>query len=227
MADRIADRMVALRERISHACGRAGRAKDDVRVIAVTKTHPAETLQAVIDAGIRDIGENRVQEVIEKVPRLHGERVVHMVGHLQTNKVGKVVPLADWIQSVDSEKLLNKISEACAGAHRKMNLLVQVNTSGENTKSGVDPVRAVELCEHAANTPNVVFRGLMTIGPLWGGEKETRESFALLRGIGEQCAVPSGRIELSMGMSGDFEMAIEEGATMIRVGSLLLGNRGY
>ena len=227
MAANLRNRILALRESIADACGRVGRTPESVRVVVVTKTHPAETLQAVIDAGIRDIGENRVQEIVEKAPVLSGERVLHMVGHLQTNKVLKVVPLVDWIQSLDSERLLRKIESSCENAAKTINALVQVNTSGEDTKSGCEPGEALDLCEKVAASNSVRFRGLMTIGPLDADETDTRKAFTTLRTLGEKCRHLTESVELSMGMSGDFEWAIEEGATIIRVASLLLGQRPY
>jgi pyridoxal phosphate enzyme (YggS family) len=221
----LATRIQSLNERISAASNRCGRSPDSVKTVVVTKTHPAETLQAVLDAGIADIGENKVQELIQKAPLLRGARTLHMVGHLQTNKVGKVVPLVDWIQSVDSERLLQKIDTQCENAGKKINILIQINTSAEESKSGCAPEEALELCEKAAASPHVEFRGLMTIGPLGGSEQQIRQSFIRLRELGEKCASLCAPVELSMGMSDDFEWAIEEGATIIRIGSLLLGER--
>jgi pyridoxal phosphate enzyme (YggS family) len=221
----IRERFDILLQRIARACATAGRRADSVRLVAVTKTHPVETIQALIDLGVTDIGENRVQEIMEKVPLLRGNFTMHMVGRLQTNKVGKVVPLAHWIQSVDSERLLRKIEVAAEPTGRKIKVLVEVNTSGEESKSGCSPREAVALCELAARSKAVEFRGLMTLGPLGSNERATREAFILLRKLGEQCRSLAPDIELSMGMSGDFEWAIEEGATMVRIGTLLLGER--
>ena len=220
-------RISQLNTRIAAACGRCGRLPDSVKTVVVTKTHPAETLQAVIDTGIADIGENKVQEIVQKAPLLTGTRCLHMVGHLQTNKVNKVVPLVDWIHSVDSVRLLEKIDTACDREGKRIKVLVQVNTSAEESKSGIEPENALGLCEKAAQCANVEFRGLMTIGPWDGGEQDTRLSFIQLRELGEQCSGLCDKIELSMGMSGDFEWSIEEGATIIRIGSLLLGERNY
>jgi hypothetical protein len=217
-----------LKKRIAGACRRSKRLEDSVRIIVVTKTHSVETAQSVIDAGIKDIAENKVQELAAKAPLLKGAKELHMVGHLQSNKISKVVPLVDWIQSVDSEKLIDKINKQCEDRNKSMNVLIQVNTSGEESKSGCKTEEAYKLCEKASASPNIKYRGLMTIGPLEGGEKETRESFEILRRLGEKTAcLCESRPELSMGMSDDFEWAIEEGATMIRIGSLLLGKRNY
>jgi pyridoxal phosphate enzyme (YggS family) len=218
------DRIERLQEEIRTACIRAGRSPESVRLIAVTKTHPAGVVQQVIDAGIGDIGENRVQEILDKVPLLHGRFGMHLIGHLQSNKVAKIVAVVDWIHSVDSEKIFRKIEQCCQASQRRLNLLVQVNTSAEASKSGCDPKQAVELCRIVAASSVARFAGLMTIGPLQGGESETRKSFSVLRDLAGQCP-NSGSLELSMGMSADFHWAIQEGATMVRVGSLLLGAR--
>jgi pyridoxal phosphate enzyme (YggS family) len=226
--EQLRERYNALYEEIAATCKNAGRNPDEVRVITVTKTHPAEVLQAVLDAGQKDIGENRVREIVEKVPRLIGEKTVHMVGRLHTNKIAKVVPLVDWIQSIDSERLAVKVDRQCAKAGKKMNVLVQVNTSGEETKSGCAPSEARALCKNVAQCEYLRFRGLMTIGRWGGNAEETRACFRLLRSIGEQARKYTELpFELSMGMTDDFRSAIEEGATMIRLGSYILGAREY
>ena len=216
-----------LKERIEKACQKSNRNPEDIRVVAVTKTHPAETVQAVIDLGIRDIGENRVQEMEAKAPFLKGEFSMHMVGHLQTNKVSKVLPLAHWIQSIDSARLVDRINFLGGRTQKKIKVLVEVNTSGEPSKSGCMPQECRGLCEYVSVSSVMELNGLMTIGPLSGGETETRKSFELLKKLAEQCRhlIVAKEIVLSMGMSSDFGWAIEEGSTMIRIGSLLLGNR--
>jgi hypothetical protein len=222
----IRERLDDVRSRIDAACARSGRSGRAVRLIVVTKTHPAETVQAVIDAGAAHIGENRVQEIMAKAPLLHGTRVIHMIGHLQTNKVSNVVGLVDWIQSVDSERLLEKIEQHCRQLDKRINVCIQVNTSGEQSKSGCAPEETERLWERAASAGVVGLRGLMTIGPLSMEEAPTRKAFALLRALAAKCTVPGGGdCELSMGMSGDFEWAVEEGATMVRIGSSIIGER--
>jgi hypothetical protein len=216
-----------LRQRVAKACDACGRRADDVRIIVVTKTHPVETLQQVVDAGIRDMGENRAQEIEQKIPLLKGTYEMHLIGHLQTNKVNKVVPLVQWIQSVDSVRLAEKIDQAAGMAQKKIKALVQVNTSNEATKSGCTEAECIELAERVAKSSNLEFCGLMTIGPLDASEADTRKAFSALRKLTWQCAHLAPRIQLSMGMSSDFEWAIAEGSTMIRVGTLLLGERDY
>ena len=216
-------RYQALQDRIAAACSKSGRPPSDVRTIVVTKTHPVETVQAFIDCGIRDIGENRVQEIEQKAPLLKGAFEMHLIGHLQTNKVNKVVPLVQWIQSIDSIRIAEKTGNAAAGLQKKIKALVQVKTADEETKSGCAPEECFALAECVAKNPGLEFCGLMTIGPLGASESDTRKSFAALRACAEKCRHLVPRIELSMGMSSDFEWAIEEGSTMIRVGTLLLG----
>jgi pyridoxal phosphate enzyme (YggS family) len=157
---------------------------------------------------------------------LKGEHALHLVGHLQTNKIGKVLPLVAWIQSIDSARLVDAIDTRETVARHRINALVQVNTSGESTKSGCGAEECRAVCERVVKSPLLNLRGLMTIGPLGGSEGALRTSFALLRRLGERIAdLVEGPVDLSMGMSGDFEQAIEEGATIIRVGTILLGPR--
>lgn len=220
MDPELRDRYDKVMDRIANACAKVGRHPSSVRLVVVTKTHGASVLQSVIDLGIKDLGENRVQEIEEKVPQLRGEFCMHLIGHLQTNKIAKVLPYAQWIESIDSERLLDKVDEKAGELGKRPTILVQVNTSGEQSKSGCAPDEAIDLCQRAQACVNLDFRGLMTIGPLGANEVQTRKSFELLRKIGDKLSVSSP--DLSMGMSGDFEWAIEEGSTIVRIGSLLL-----
>jgi PLP dependent protein len=223
--DALQSRLDSIRSEMDRAAIQSGRKLDDIKLIAVTKTHPAETIQALVDLGIRDIGENRVQEIGAKAPLITGDVTWHMVGHLQRNKVKKALEYVTWIQSIDSDRLADEI-ETCAGQlGKKVKALVEVNTSGEVSKSGCDPNQSVALCEKVALCKNIEFYGLMTIGPLSGGESGARKSFQMLRGIQEKIQHLCPKCELSMGMSSDFTWAIEEGATMVRIGTRLLGQR--
>jgi pyridoxal phosphate enzyme (YggS family) len=169
-----------------------------------------------------------VQEIEQKVPLLKGTFEMHLIGHLQTNKVNKVAQLTNWIQSIDSIRLAEKLNTAAEHFQKRINVMVQVNTSHEETKSGCDESECIALATQVAECSHLDFRGLMTIGPLGASEVDTRKSFAVLRNLSERCAqLSSSKIELSMGMSSDFEWAIAEGATMIRVGTMLLGERDY
>jgi PLP dependent protein len=215
-----------VKERIDKACRKAGR-NSNVKLVAVTKTHPVEVVQAVIDAGISDIGENRVQEMEKKVPALAGNFTMHMIGHLQTNKVAKALEYAKWIQSIDSIRLADKIDAVLRSSGARIKALVEVNTSGEASKSGCSPDECKDICSHIASLGTIELKGLMTVGPLSTDEKTVRLAFALLRGKGEECRSFMNGLELSMGMSSDFEWAVEEGATIVRIGTLLFGNRQY
>ena len=221
----IQDRLQEIRGQIVDAAGKSGRRPEDVRLIAVTKTHPVEVVQGLVDSGVVDIGENRVQELAAKAPLVKGTISWHMVGHLQRNKVKKALEYVDWIQSVDSDRLADEIQKYATAAQKKVKVLVEVNTSRDASKTGCPIPEAVTLCEKVAAAGAMEFCGLMTIGPLSGGEAETRASFVLLRELGEKCRHLSPRIELSMGMSNDFSWAIEEGSTMVRIGTKLLGGR--
>lgn len=217
-------RIDLVRERIRNACVRCGRTYESVELIGVTKTKPVAVLQSLIDAGISSLGENRVNEIVEKVPQLHGTFTMHMIGHLQTNKVARVLPHVRMVQSVDRERLIGYIEQHLPEG-RKMPVLLEVNTSGDASKNGCAPDDCRMLVERLAESGKCTLKGFMTIGPLYGDEKATRDSFALLRRIAEQNSDVVVEPVLSMGMSGDFEWAIEEGSTMIRVGSLLCGGR--
>lgn len=222
--DKLKKRLEQIQERIALACSRTGRAPASVRLIAVTKTQPVETLQALLDIGITDLGENRVNEIIEKVPQLQGEYTMHLIGHLQTNKVRRVLPAISMIQSIDRIQLISRI-EACMPPEKTMKVLVEVNTSSEASKTGCSSDEARMLCERILASPSLHLTGFMTIGPLGGGEAATRASFGQLRSIAQQCSDLITAPELSMGMSNDFSWAIEEGSTMVRIGTLLMGDR--
>ena len=209
---------------MDRACVQAGRPLQSVRLVAVTKMQPVSTVQALIELGLREFGESRVQEIVEKAPFLHGDFCLHMIGRFQTNKVTQALPYIDWIQSIDRERLIAALEARHTGL-RKIKALVEVNTSGEASKSGCPPGECGRLCELTARSGALEFCGLMTIGPLRAPEKLVRECFALLRRLGEECRNLAPRVELSMGMSDDFAWAIAEGSTMIRVGTALVGNR--
>jgi len=195
-------RLVEVQERIERANRMASRAAGAVRLIAVTKNHPVETVQRLIDLGVLDIGENRVQEIEEKAPNLRGEFTIHMIGHLQTNKAGKVWPLAGWIQSVDREKLVRRLEglydEDCrgGGTPERKKVLVEVNTSGEESKSGCSPDECERLCNIVAQSNALELKGLMTIGPLGGDERAVRGAFTLLRDLSQKCCAGINTPEL-------------------------------
>lgn len=226
---RIEARAARVRERIERARERAGRA-DLVTLVAVTKTHPAETVRAAIAAGLGDVGENRVQELDAKVAEVgRGAVRWHLIGHLQRNKAARAAALADLVHSLDSLRLAEALSAAGVAAGAPVPCLVQVNTSGEASKFGLAPEGALDEIARMAALPGIRLEGVMTMAPLTADEGTIRRTFAAARELCEQAArqVPgfSGR-HRSMGMSNDFEAAVEEGSTLVRVGSSLFGERG-
>lgn len=228
--DLIAGRIEQVRSRIARACERAGRTSDEVILIAVTKTVPAETVKRAIDAGIRHVGENRVQEARDKLPLLGESACVnHLIGHLQTNKARYVPQLFHWFHALDSERLAAALGARCEAEGRTLNCLLQVNVSGEDTKFGVPKERLPALAEAVSAIGGIKIRGLMTIAPYGADERALRRTFGTLRnaaGALDAEGFPNVTMEhLSMGMSGDYEIAVEEGATMVRVGSAIFGPR--
>lgn len=209
---------------------------EGITLVAVSKTRPLEDVVEAYNLGYRTFGENHVQEIVEKFSVFKpADLKVHMIGHLQSNKVKKVVPLADMIQSVDSFELLSKIDTACAGINKKMPVLLEVNTSGEEAKSGFDTFEQVQECvSKAGELKNIEIKGLMTVGPVACEPEEkdnlTRKSFALLREyqVKLKKLFPKTDFEiLSMGMSSDWHIAVEEGSTMVRIGTAIFGERHY
>jgi len=219
-----AERLASVRGRIRAAAERVGRDPSSVRLIGASKTVPAAVLVEAVRAGLADLGENRVQEAEAKAPLLRADLtdgavpVWHLIGHLQSNKARKAVALFDWIHSVDSPRLADGLERIAQELGRAPRVLIEVNTSGEASKEGVAPDDAAALIAHVAGLGTLRLAGLMTIGPTGG---DPRPAFRLLRRLRDA----AGLDELSMGMSGDFEAAIEEGATIVRVGSALFGAR--
>jgi PLP dependent protein len=209
-ADEIRANIAALETRIAAACARAGRARSEVTLVAVSKTFPASDVELAIDAGMTDIGENKVQEARDKKPSVARAARWHLIGHLQSNKAKDAVRLFDVIQTVDSLELAEKIQRL----DTKPELLLQVNIGREPQKSGVDP------SDVPAFAKEIALRGLMAIPPV-GAPEEMRSYFRELRVLRDAC----GLEQLSMGMTDDFEVAIEEGATIIRVGRAIFGSR--
>jgi pyridoxal phosphate enzyme (YggS family) len=231
-----------LEEAIAAACRKAGRARGDVELMAVSKTYPASTIAEAAGLGLHLFGENRVQEFAAKAPELAALRaegsnaatdipiLVHLIGHLQSNKAARAVELFDAVDSVDSLKLAERLNEAAGKLGKRIPVLIEVKLSPEETKDGLDPdsLETAELLERLPNLENLHVHGLMTIAP-WGvTEVITRACFRSLCAWRDKwsAAHPSLSLEvLSMGMSGDFPLAIEEGATRIRIGTALFGKR--
>lgn len=217
-------RLERIRERIGEAARRAGRRSEDVTLVAVTKGFPAPIVEEALDVGIRHIGENRVQEAAAKIPRLRDRATWHLVGHLQRNKAKRALELFDVIESVDSLALAHELQKRAEQADSEVRVLVEVNTSGEATKYGVGPAGLRELLDEVVKLDRLRVEGLMTVGPIVTDPNDARPAFRLLRELAE--GFPGGILRhLSMGMSGDFEVAVEEGATIVRIGTALFGPR--
>jgi len=221
-----AERLAAVRARIARAAERSGRPAGAVTLVGASKTVPAGRIQVAVASGLVDLGENRVQEAEPKIAAVGPGPVWHLIGHLQSNKARRACALFDWIHSLDSPRLADALDRLAAEFGRRPKVLVEVNTAGEDAKEGVPPGAALELVEHVARLPHLELRGLMTVGPLVERAEDARPAFRALAGLLEQAAKKHGELDtLSMGMSGDFEVAIEAGATMVRIGSALFGAR--
>ncbi len=223
---RIAANLAAVRERIAAAARRSGRRPDDVTLVAVTKYVGADEVRALVEAGCVQLGESRPQELWQKAEALRDLDVRwHMVGHLQRNKVRRTLPLVCMIQSVDSPRLAAALDEAGRELGRRLPVLLEINVSGEAAKHGFDPAAVEPLLPELAGYRSLEIRGLMCMAALEGGDAAARRDFAALRELRDRLrtACPAGITldVLSMGMSGDFEIAIEEGATIVRIGSAL------
>ncbi len=222
----IAENLKRVQDRIDRAAHRSGRSADEVKLIVVTKTWPVDVVQQVVDAGARVLGESRVQEAQHKVPEVAGTVSWHLVGHLQRNKVKQALPLFDLIHSVDTLRLAKEISRWAVRRNTPTRVLVQVNTSGETSKFGISPNAALDLVGQVDDLQGVSVAGLMTIGAFDPDPETARPNFVLLRQIRDRIAIHKPPVSiLSMGMTSDFEVAIEEGATMIRVGTAIFGQR--
>ena len=220
------DRLEALRERIAVSSERAGRAPGTVRLVAVVKTVPAIVVAEAVALGLTDLGESRVQEAeLRSAAVGRGAARWHLIGHLQRNKAGKAVQLFDRVHSLDSIETARALSGRLKGSGLRLPVLVEVNISGEPTKHGVAPGEAQGLAEAIAGLPDLALDGLMTVGARVEHPGEARHAFARLRALRDAIESSAGlRLpELSMGMSGDFEAAIAEGSTMVRVGTALFG----
>ena len=228
--DRILANLREVQDRIAAAAARAGRAADAVRLVAVTKTAGTDAIRTLLAAGQTDIGENRAQQLRDRSRELEGAGVRwHMIGRLQRNKVKYVVPTCVMVHSVDSLRLAEEIDRRAARADTTATCLLEVNVAGEDQKGGVAPDEAPALASRAAALPHVDLAGLMTMAPFVDDPEATRPVFAatreLLARINREADLPRPLAELSMGMTQDFEVAVEEGATIVRVGSALFVDR--
>lgn len=228
----IADRLTAIRQRITAAAQSAGRLPSSVQLVAVSKTFPIEAVREAYDAGQRLFGENKVQEGLEKISAFNPPDLRwHLIGHLQSNKARKAAPWFSMIESVDSADLLHRIDRAAAEAGATPEVLVQVDLAQEATKFGARPDEARAILDAAATCTAVRVVGLMTIPPACENPEDARPWFRQLRDLRDRWVgegVPADMLrELSMGMSADFEVAIQEGATIVRVGTAIFGGRTY
>lgn len=225
---RLPERIAGVRERIDAACARASRDPSEITLVAVTKTFPLDVLRAVLDAGLSDLGENRALEFAEKAEALGDQPTWHFIGSLQRNKAREVAEHADLFHALDSRRLAKELNKRAKNAGRALPCLIQVNISGEDAKHGVAPGALAALLDEVAAFEHIDVRGLMGMAELVSPDEQeavVRPQFARLRQLAE--SIGRDRLPLlSMGMSGDFEIAIEEGATHIRVGSALVGRRG-
>jgi pyridoxal phosphate enzyme (YggS family) len=218
----LAARIAAVRERITRACERAGRSPQDVRLIGASKTVSAQTVALAVAAGLHDFGENRVQEGAQKIEELRaaGVRPVwHFFGHLQTNKAAAALDHFDILHGIDSDRIAKAVSDHARG---RVGVLVEVNVAGELSKFGLTPSEAPAMCERIGRFPHIDLLGLMTVAPAVDDPQDARPIFGQLRALRNA----TGLRELSMGMTDDFEVAIEEGATMVRIGRAIFGERG-
>lgn len=216
-----------VRARIERACDRCGRTPDEVALVAVSKTRPVDVLAEAVAAGVLDLGENRAQELHQKAQVMDGSTVRwHFIGHLQSNKVRQVVGVATLIHSVDRYGVAEAVAKRAVANGFVQDVLIEVNVSGEATKHGVEPARCISLATELSRLEGLNVRGLMTMAPMANDPEDSRGFFAALRELGTDLA---GRLpratELSMGMTRDFEVAIEEGATLVRVGEAIFGPR--
>jgi PLP dependent protein len=226
----ISENIARIRRKIAASCMRAGRDPAEVMLIAVTKTFPSSLVREAVQAGVRDLGENYVQELLRKRAALEGETVRwHFIGHLQSNKVKQIAPWIAMVHAVDSPSVARELDRQAAKAGRSIEALVEVNTTGEASKYGLPPDAVAPFVREIAGFEALRVRGLMTIGPFLPDPEGSRPMFRRLRELSRRVADDGGgNVEmqhLSMGMSGDYEVAIEEGATMIRLGTAIFGAR--
>ncbi len=230
MKDSIAAGLTLVKENVKKAAQRAGRDPSGVKVVAVTKTISVEAVKRAIDLGITSVGENRVQEILAKAPFLPAGIEWHLIGTLQTNKVKSIIDKVNLIHSLDRWRLAEEISRRSEEAGLVSRVLVQVNISGEETKSGLSPEEVADFIKDAVSLPGLTIKGLMTIAPYADNPEEVRPVFNKLRLLSENIKgkISSVKLDyLSMGMTNDYTVAVEEGANIIRVGTAIFGKRKF
>ena len=227
----IRENLEKVQNNILTACTKANRSANDVTLIAVSKTKPVELLQEAYDAGVRDFGENKVQEIMDKYDKLPSDIRWHMIGHLQRNKVKYIIDKVVLIHSVDSLRLAEEISKQAQKHNLTMPILIELNIGAEDTKFGTSLEEAIALVKEISLLPNIQIKGLMTVAPFVDDAEENRHYFNAMKHLSVD--IMKENIDnvcmdiLSMGMTGDYEVAVEEGATMVRVGTGIFGERNY
>ncbi len=230
MREYLRENLAAVQARIEEAARRAGRNPEDVKLVAVSKTHPADVLRRAIDAGARILGENKIQEAEGKILEIGCERAEwHLIGHLQSNKTRKAVRLFDCVHTLDSIELAERLERICLAENKNLSVLVQVDLGKETTKNGAEEKDLPPLVEFLKTCERLKFDGLMIIPPFYEDAEKVRPFFKRLRVMRDELlqndSFANGKGELSMGMSHDFEIAIDEGATLVRVGTAIFGQR--
>ncbi len=228
MLSRIEKNLKEVKERIARAADRAGRGSDEIKLVAVTKDVPVERIKEAIELGVKIIGENRAQEARAKYEEIGSLVEWHMVGHLQRNKVKRVLNIFDLIHSVDSLPLAKEIDRRALEMGKRADILIEVNTSGEESKFGIRPDEALDFMEEISEFASISLLGLMTMAPFVGNPEDARPYFKRLRELKEELTTRNSQLAtkmkyLSMGMTQDFEVAIEEGANMVRIGTAIFG----
>ena len=226
----ISENLKKVREKVSHAAGRSGRSYEEIALMVVSKTWSPEIVSMVVENGVSLFGENRIQEAVPKIEHLnkiHSHLEWHLIGHLQKNKAARAVENFDCIQSVDSVKIARRIAGLAEQQGAAQDILLEVNISGEESKFGILPHKVHVVIDELITIPGLFLRGLMTIGPLTADQDKIRQSFRKMKKLFDQVKKrhPDNAEILSMGMSNDFEIAIEEGATMVRLGRAIFGPR--
>ncbi len=226
----IGKNLLEVNKKIHEAAKGAGRNVDEIKLIAVTKTYGADLINEAIGFGVTDIGENRVQEIMEKYESVKPVRW-HLIGHLQKNKVKYIIDKVELIHSVDSVELATEIDKKAKKINKVQKILLEVNVSGEESKFGIEPENCIDICREISGLENVKIMGLMTVAPFTDDEELLRGVFSGLKGLAEKISQENiknvSMEELSMGMTNDFPLAIEKGATMVRVGTGIFGKRDY
>ena len=225
----IRENVERIQENIKHAALKSGRSADDITLIGVTKTIDCERIRELLDVGVNNLGENRVQEFLPKYDELKGAPTWHLIGQLQTNKVKYIADKVSLIHSVDSVKLASEINRQALKHGRIIDVLIEINVAGEGTKAGIEPENIRQFIEEITCFPNIFIKGLMTIAPYVENPEENREYFANMRELFiDKSLILSDNVDmhvLSMGMTGDYEVAIEEGSNMVRIGTGIFGSR--